>query len=57
MATSGHIRGDLKGLQQCGYIDYKGDIHVPYSQLQVTIKSRQVSLWILQEVDNFIEEI
>ena len=57
MATDGHRLGDLKGIRQYGYIDYKGDINKPHLRLQETIKLRQVPLYIVQEVDNVIKEI
>ena len=47
----------LKGFRECCYIYYKGDINALHSRLQETIRSRQVPLEIVLEIDNFIKEM
>ena len=47
----------IKGSHQCGYVEYDGTISNLYSRLKETIKKREVTVEVIQEVNEFLEEM
>ena len=47
----------IKEFGQCGYIEYDGETSRLHSRLQETIKKREVPEEVIQEVNEFLEEM
>ena len=47
----------IKGSHQCGYVEYDGTISNLYSRLKETIKKGEVTVEVIQEVNEFLEEM